>query len=137
MRELKVGDKTKKVNNTYCDLGKVGDVRVVDEELIVHVESCGWERLSPTLDNLSVGDVVVDDCCADEYPVVAVLGHVIGLADSDGHFEGWYTVKELKDNDWSVKQPEEADDTVEVTLEEVAKLKNVPVGKLRIKKEAE
>lgn len=83
------------------------------------------------LDHLSVGDVLVNEY-GDEYTVIGVLGEIVFLADEDGHASDYFTAKELKDNDWTIKTDDSA--ITEMTLPEVAKLAGIPVEQLRIRK---
>lgn len=85
---------------------------------------------SHSLDTLSEGDVIVSEA-GIERNVTGVAGRVVFMENSNGHSYDWQTIKELKDNDWTVKQP--AEDVTELTLEQVAKLAKVDVSKLRIK----
>lgn len=95
------------------------------------------ESFTPALDNLSVGDVVVDKGGV-ERTVLAVLPALVGLScvNAPDGFWGWFTIADLKRNGHTVKETEE-DEVTELTMDEVAKLAGVAVDKLRIRKEAE
>lgn len=141
-KKFKVGDRVRaKVQGFHA---KLGDVGTIGENSWVQWDNPGGcspqsgcaisyddlEFYAKTLDSLAVDDVVVSDE-GGEYTVLDVHGKVVDIADSDGHFAYSLTVKEMKDDDWTVKGAEP--ELTEVTLEEVAKLKGVPVEKLRIK----
>jgi hypothetical protein len=87
-------------------------------------------ELAPSLDNLSVDDVVVDDD-GSEWTVADVHGKVVDFANADGHFHFSATIKELEDNDYTVKGAEP--ELTEVTLAEVAKMLGKPVETIRVK----
>jgi hypothetical protein len=70
-----------------------------------------------SLDNLAIDDVVIDDCGC-EFTVVDVHGKVVDIADENGHYTNSYTVKELKDDDFTVKPAEE--DVLELTVAEIS-----------------
>jgi hypothetical protein len=70
------------------------------------------------LGNLSLDDVVLDDDGC-ELTVAGRYGRVIFLEDEDGHIEGTYTVKELRDDDFTVKPVKE--DVLELTVAEISK----------------
>lgn len=84
-----------------------------------------------TLDNLEVGDVLLS--ASGERTVLAVCGRLVfySYADQPNSSSMFLTVEELKDKGFKVKSQES--NIVEMTLEEVAKLKGVPVENLRIK----
>jgi hypothetical protein len=148
MSEFKVGDRVRTTSKiSYpggCDEGYIGTItalsahigisvwRYVLDEGAVYTDLDVFELVPRDLDNLTLDDVLLNDD-GEEYTVISVHDKVIDLADDNGHHCAAYTAKELKDHDWTVKQPSDDDDTVEMTLEEVAKLKGVDVDKLRIK----
>lgn len=84
-------------------------------------------------DGLEVGDVIEDQ--NGDRRILAVCGEIIATSYAyhhDSYFE-WYVLKELIDRGCKLVQPKTEDDTIEMTLEEVAELKGVDVDKLRIK----
>lgn len=87
-----------------------------------------------TLETLEVGDEVATGTNGTK-TVLAVSGKLFALSNVDmpGHLDDWWTVQEMEEKGFTVKLAEPEDDTVEMTLEEVAELKGVPVEKLRIK----
>jgi hypothetical protein len=92
--------------------------------------------LPRTLDDLEEGDVLVD-VAGDGYEktVLGVCGKVFFLSQTFSHesFDTGYTVEDLKIYGWTIKQEQQEEEITELTLEDVAKLANVPVEKLRIK----
>lgn len=139
MSEFKVGDKVIIPDDcsvqAYSKYGTVVSLRGDGRPQVrtPNGKECyghAYKHYLSTLDTLSVDDVVVNDE-GDEYTVASIHDRIVELEGSDGHYFSAYTVKELKDNDWTVKGPGE--ELTEVTLEEIAKLKGVPVEKLRIK----
>jgi hypothetical protein len=132
MSKFKVGDR---VCNSYAEytVDHVDGGRVYYtgggydmERTVTLVKSA-----TPSLDNLSVDDVVVNDD-GEEFTVVGVFGRLVFVEDGNGHANGYFTVKELKDNDFTVIGAEEA--LTELTLPEIAEKFNIPTDKLRIKK---
>ncbi|NDZ93301.1 hypothetical protein G3I13_01820 [Streptomyces sp. SID6673] len=84
------------------------------------------------LDHLQVGDVLIDED-DDEATVLAVLGDVFLISrwNTPSAASLWHTVEHAKRKGWTLKdQP--AADPVELTLEDVAKLKGVPVSQIKI-----
>lgn len=147
MSKFKVGDRVRGIGG--CREGELARVTGVDDNGVSFVTDDGygcWEYdssfklVTPTLDNLSVDDVVVDK--SREFTVGAVIGRVVVLEDSDGHaiysrngikdFDSVFTVKQLKDMGFTVKSAEPA--VTEVTLDQVAEKFGVPVEQLKVKK---
>lgn len=86
------------------------------------------------MENLKQGDVLIDDE-DNEREVYGVIGKIVFYNDgyhSDRNHESAH-VEKLKDWGWKVKGTEP--EITEVTLDEVALLKGVPVQQIRIKKE--
>lgn len=81
-------------------------------------------------DSLEVGDVVVSPS-GRECQIIdkGVFGKMFAIVDTFGGVQ-WWTKVQLKKCEYTIKQ-----DTpiIEVTLEEIAKLKGVPVEQIRIK----
>jgi len=144
MSKFKVGDRVRVGATGGSGHATPGDVgTILPNELVrwddpagcTYPYGCSIEHsklifANPSLDNLSIDDVVVSDE-GNEYTVAAVIGRVVIIENEAGHEDGIFTVKELKDNDWTVKSAES--EITEMTLEEVAKLKGIPVEQLRIK----
>lgn len=81
-----------------------------------------------------VGDKMKNGCHIWE--VIFRSGNLVVCKRQDGRASANYTCDELYDNGWRlVADPEPEDETVELTLDEIAKKVGVPVEKLRIKKE--
>jgi hypothetical protein len=140
MSKFKVGDRVKVIDEYFTILtnGSIHFVSAVRGDGFIGVDgatSGQWREerfvlVNPTLDNLSEGDVVVDDY-DHEHTVGAIVGSIILLVDPDGHAVGPYTAKELKDNDWTVKSAEP--ELTEVTLEQIAEKFGKPVSSIRVK----
>lgn len=108
------------VRSAYGDFGAL----ITDVEIIEGLRA------------MKVGDIIVDED-EDEAEVLEVLSNTF-LLSYWGDFDGagsWYTFKEAEEDGWKLKDQVEIDETIEVTLEEVAKFKGVDVSKIRIKKE--
>ena len=84
------------------------------------------------LDHLQPGDILVDDE-GDDREVYAVEGKLAAVSDgfNDGEYDfSWIHVEKLKSRDYTLKgQPADA---VELTLDDIAKLKGVPVDQIKI-----
>lgn len=156
MKELKfkAGQKVKVVSNPDPSIrpkramvGKVCEIKYIDESrrrlyaVWDENKSIYWwfgesdlQAINRTLDDLEVGDILVDDD-GDETKVLGVLGEVIfrSRINEFGVFGIGYTVTELKDEGFKLKQEEQPEDTTELTLKEVADKFNIDVDKLRIK----
>jgi len=79
-----------------------------------------------------IGDIVID-AGGQEIIILdtrKLLFDYSSLDNADTHV-GTFTYKEAIANDWKIKQEQE--EMIEMTLEEVAKLRGVDVSKLRIK----
>lgn len=85
------------------------------------------------MDHLQVGDVLVRS--DREHTVLGVLNSLVffSSAYSTTIPQGYQTVAELESQGYTLKQTEPEDDTIELTLAEVAELKGVSVDKIRIK----
>lgn len=137
--KFKIGDRVRLTRN--CDGDKKGDTGILTskdgkcwyiEGMETFHSEDHLELAAPSWDNLQVGDVVVDK--TNEAMVLAVLGNVF-LISYWSNFERvnfWATIAEAQVYGWTLKDSE-TDDITELTLEEVAKLANVDVTKLRIK----
>lgn len=146
--DLVVGRKYK-IGNTDCDIFKNKDrvtlvhkfnngcVIVVDDENFdyarpVHLD---LQPIEKTLDNLEVGDVLVDNYGA-ERTVIDVLPHSYLLSSvfNPDTIGDWYTPRDLKKDGYTIKNATPKELT-ELTVAEVEKKLNIPEGKLRIKKD--
>lgn len=85
-----------------------------------------------TLETLQKGNVVIDGN-GYEYAVILRIEDNILLSSDDNHQHAgyWYTIVELKDDEYTTK-PVEPEKT-EVTLEEIADKMGIPLENLRIK----
>src|SRR5690349_3471650 len=113
MSKFKVGDRVRCINGNgfHANKGDTGVIVTGDSGL----PWVRWDKedgcslrggcsidheyldfVTPSLDNLQVDDVVVNDS-GYEYTVGAVVGPIIFLVDNDGHANGYHTAKELKD----------------------------------------
>lgn len=103
----------------------------------IDFKGCYAKRLKlcvKTLDNLEVGDIVIDNEGL-EHKVHALVGLLVFISEFDNFniASTYFTIEELKEKEYTVKQNETVEDITELTLEDVAKLANVSVDKLRIK----
>lgn len=81
-----------------------------------------------------VGDKVTD--VIRVWEVIFRSGELVVCKDKDGDATGNYTCNELYRRGFRlVADPEPEDETVELTLDQIAKKVGIPVEKLRIKKE--
>ena len=142
MNRFKPGQRVRCIGG--CSEGEIVTVNSCDDSRVSFVTDGGhacylpinnFETIEKTLDNLEVGDVLGGYWGGTRYApymVAGVAGMVVFIVDKNGDIE-YKTVGKLKKKGVTVKGPEPADDTVELTLEEVAQLKGIPVDKLRIK----
>lgn len=81
-----------------------------------------------------IGDIIVNGA-GYECTILDVRERLVNLsAYSDYNSHGCtLTYEELQKRGYTIKQDEPVDDIVEVTLEEISKLKGISVDKLRIK----
>lgn len=82
------------------------------------------------MDNLKQGDVLVNEHSALEKAVQGVMGNLVFTASGDESDADFDTVKDLKAYGWHLKDSTE---TVEITIEEIAKLKGLKPEQVRIK----
>lgn len=81
-----------------------------------------------------VGDKIADG--DDVFEVIFRSGEMVVCKGEDRKAYGPFICDELYDGGWRlVADPEPEDETVELTMDEIAKKVGVPVGKLRIKKD--
>lgn len=130
--KFKVGDEVKFEGNTYkvkwipgmpeYDRRGFSDAKrglvLKDEycERWAYQDNC--ELVIKTLSNLEVGDIVLDNE-GDERFVMAVYGKIVTLSDDEKEAENYcycdeYTVKELENEGFKVKQEVEEDETIEI-----------------------
>jgi hypothetical protein len=116
--KYKVGDKVRVVACDNIQLNWFGEIEL--------------ESLEKTWDNLSKGDILVNG--NDESGVIEVLGDVVFYSYPFyfNKVSGYQTKETLKEFGWTIKQSEP--ETVEVTMDEVAKALKVDAKKLKIKK---
>lgn len=108
-------------------------------------ESCGshkdLETCEKTLDDLEVGDVLVDEdgefrkvlgVCEQVVFTTACAEEVEDLIRY--HLVYTWSVAEMKQRGFTIYQPEETEGIIELTPEDIAKLKGVDVSKIKIKK---
>jgi hypothetical protein len=95
----------------------------------------GWK---PSWDNLSVGNILIDDD-GDERVVLGTVGEIVFTDIGDGNKNiatdniEHSTVGYMKAQGWKIKNME--DTAKEVTMDEIAKAMNINVKDLKIKKE--
>ena len=101
------------------------------------------ETYEKTLDNLEVGDVLVDEdgCFTKVFGVCEQVVFTTSCVEEvedliRHHLVYTWSVAEMKQRGFTIYQPEEeiVDGDVIVTLDEIAKLKGVDVSKIKIKK---
>jgi hypothetical protein len=93
------------------------------------------EPLEKTWDTLEEGDVVVSKT-GGQREVLAIKGRVIILSihnDFNSCSYHSFTKEDLIANGYTIKNSTPESDTVEVSMQEIAKERNIPVEKLRIK----
>lgn len=93
-----------------------------------------FKVIDRTWDTLEVGDILLD-VSKNEFTVLSITGLLYGLSQKDNPscHSDWYTKEEFDKYKYTIKQDTPEDDITELTLEEVAELKGIPVDKLRIK----
>lgn len=112
----------RQAQNIFQTADKAGFLRQVYEEIEEYKD---WQ----------VGDKITKG--RDVFEVIFRSGEVVILKNNDGLAEGPFTCDEIyNDGSRLVAEPApESDDSVEVSMAEVAEKLGVPVEKLRIKKE--
>lgn len=135
-RELKVGDKVRIkgkeavvisltgwfVNQIYVKF-KNGYTDSYDRECLELIEEKTWETLAK-------GDVVIHEY-KHEYSILSIIDNCVLLSEGDDHSRAWswFTVQELKKDDWKIKQPEPVEKVTEMTISEAEKLLEKSEGK--------
>ena len=85
-----------------------------------------------TYKDWQVGDKIYTHSLSGE--VIFRSGEFVVFKDDENRASNNYTCDELFDNDWRLYiKPEKSEEIIEMTLEEVAKLKGIDVKNLRIK----
>ena len=150
--KIKVGDKVKAVEGkgNACDELNDGGIGIITEinESSFRISGCKhWysgefylEILEKTLDDLVEGDEVVREDSIRKTVLFVLKKGLYVLSDT---YKEQPEVEHLKvDNIWSSHELQERgftfytppkDDTIEVTIEEIAKLKNTTPDKIRVK----
>lgn len=86
------------------------------------------------LEAMKVGDVIVDED-GEEAEVIAITNnHAAFLRSYWDNFDKatyWYKFAEAKEKGWKLKP--QSEELTEITLEEIAQLKGVPVEQIRVK----
>ena len=116
--KYKVGDKVRCMSDdfTYLTKGKIytvtdidnsnNNIDIFDDEGDIDTYSFRYfEPVTKTLDNLEVGDILVDKY-NNETEVLAVYGKVYCLSNWD-NFGGdvlWYTLESIKKYGWKLKE---------------------------------
>lgn len=83
--------------------------------------------------NWQVGDKITDGIETKE--VIFRSGEFVVCKDSDGDASCNYTCDELYNDGYRLDVEPEEEEIIEVTMDEIAKMKGVPVERLHIKKE--
>lgn len=79
-----------------------------------------------------VGDKIINRT-GNKGEVIFRSGELVVFKYDDGHASDNFTTEELYDSDWRLDETPIEESFVEMTMEEIAKLKGIPVEKLRIK----
>lgn len=142
---MKIGDKVKviKIDTIFCgqigtiiEKGNIYDWKVDFGYDYNYFYEEDLELVSKTLDNLEVGDILVDKD-RDEKKVLGICGEVYFLSYENNFdsFGDMYTLKEIKKLGFKLKSGKSSDKTIEVSMDEIAEKFSIPVEKLKIKKE--
>lgn len=83
--------------------------------------------------NWQVGDKITNGL--DSLEVIFRSGELVVCKDSDDEATSNYTCNELHKRDYRLVVESEEEEIIEVTMDEIAKMKGVPVERLHIKKE--
>ncbi len=124
-----------KVTGVYTN----GRIAIMDDGgyVLVNTQNFIDQHFKPapkTWQTLEVGDGVIDSGGHDRTVLeVSDNSFLISYVDNKDAALDWYTFKEVEKDGWTIKGAEPQDNIVELTLEEVAKLKGIDVSKLRIK----
>jgi len=82
-----------------------------------------------------VGDIIVNED-GDTRKVLGICGETVIISNRSNYniAADLYTVHEIKDTGYKFKEQEQEEEIIELTLEDIAKLKGVDVSKIKIKK---
>jgi len=140
--KFKIGDRVKVVNDGDANYGKMGtitekgycyDWRVDFDNYDGLNDENDLELVPKTLDNLEVGDILTTEV-GNKRKVLGICGKVVFLSyinDFEAFGDG-STLKQIKDFGYKLKEESE---TVELSMDEIASKFDIPVEKLKIKKE--
>lgn len=150
MIKFRLGDKVKIVGaNVYENDSRIGEVATISNDWYdgnyslspsqgetsgVTFNYKSLERYKNTMNNLEVGDVIVDGDRNYDRKVIGLVtdslaNEFVVTEDMDSTHEiGVYTVDELIEDDWGIEG-----EVTEVTLQQVADNMGIDVSKLRIK----
>lgn len=95
-----------------------------------------FDRRDKTLDDLEVGDIIVDTD-SNEAKVLAVLGDVFLKSSWNNYDEtaSWLTISEAKSAGLTVKQDTPTDEITELSIAELEQKLDLTAGTLRVKKD--
>lgn len=96
----------------------------------VKIEEC-LIKMEDIMDNLQQGDIITNNINEDRLEIQGKIGKVYVTLALEDNVSYTYSAKELEDSNYQLEVAEP--EITEVTLEEVAKLKGIPVEQLRIK----
>lgn len=94
------------------------------------IEEC-LIKMEDIMDNLQQGDIITNNINEDRLEIQGKIGKVYVTLALEDNVSYTYSAKELEDSNYQLEVAEP--EITEVTLEEVAKLKGIPVEQLRIK----
>lgn len=86
-------------------------------------------------DGLEVGDIIVAGDAVYKYRIMGVCGEIVFISMHNNH-KLYYkptTMQRILEGNWKLECSETLSSEVEVTIEEIAKLKGVDVDQIRIK----
>jgi hypothetical protein len=141
MAKFKKGDLVRFIGGE-CDV-EPGTICVIDIEGAVpyyHTldgshDCCTYERnfelMEKTMDNLEAGDVLVNKDFDYDLEVQGTIGKIVFAISTDYHTILSYSLDELKDLGWKLKDSTEQ---VELTVAELEDKLKMASGSLRIKK---
>lgn len=111
----------------------------VDDDLLNYFSVTDFKLIPMTKEEIKnykdwqVGNKIINLDNDDKGEIIFRSGELVIFKDDANRASGNFTIQELHDKGWRLNVEPEEETFVEMTMEEIAKLKGIPVEKLRIK----